>query len=250
MGHFWPVAGGGHRSTARIEPIFCWLLGPSQRRPQQRRSGSKPAAGAELAAGRSHSNLTERSQSPLRRRVKPHPAQYPGMLADSLNPRADRSAQGRDQSPMSTRAVSRSRYSIHSAISKGAVFGSLRLFSGYRWTEVNQTSSTRYQCSQCSRPVLRPASPRRCRRKWRHSYSGHVALIRQGRVGSGEARDTGLGPKAEAGREGRGEGSEFFERIDCSISCSFVISRVSCSRSAVNWSMLRIICSTLCIICS
>jgi hypothetical protein len=79
---------------------------------------------------------------------------------------------------------------------------------------------------------------------------GTVALIRQGSVGSGEARDTGL--DVEAGRDtglgaeaetGRGEGSEFFERMDRSISCSFVISRVICSWSAVSWSTLRVICS-------
>jgi len=37
---------------------------------------------------------------------------------------------------------------------------------------------------------------------------------------------TGLVAEAEAGR---GEASEFFERIERSISCSFVISRVICS---------------------
>jgi len=51
---------------------------------------------------------------------------------------------------------------------------------------------------------------------------------------------TGLGAEAEAGR---GKASEFFERIDRSISCSFVISRVICSWSAVSRSTLRAICS-------
>jgi hypothetical protein len=42
--------------------------------------------------------------------------------------------------------------------------------------------------------------------------------------GEAEAgRNTGLGVEAETGR---GEGSEFLERMDCSISCSFAISRV------------------------
>jgi hypothetical protein len=99
---------------------------------------------------------------------------------------------------------------------------------------------------------------------------------RQGTVGSCRARDTGLGAGVEAGCDtglgagveagcdiglgagaeagcdigfgagaeaGRGEDSEFFERIDCSISCSFVISRVICSWLALSWSTLRAICS-------
>jgi hypothetical protein len=65
-------------------------------------------------------------------------------------------------------------------------------------------------------------------------------------------RETGMGAEAEAGRgtgmgaeaeSGSGEGSEFLALLDCSISCSFVISPAVCSWSAVNWSRLRIICS-------
>jgi hypothetical protein len=46
---------------------------------------------------------------------------------------------------------------------------------------------------------------------------------------------------AEA-KTGRGGDSEFFERFDCPISCSFVISRAICSWPAVSWSTLRVIC--------
>jgi hypothetical protein len=52
-------------------------------------------------------------------------------------------------------------------------------------------------------------------------------MVGSGKVGVG---DMGLGVEAETGR---GEGSEFFERTDCSISCNFVMSRVICSGSAV-----------------
>jgi len=52
-------------------------------------------------------------------------------------------------------------------------------------------------------------------------------LVKRYGLGAG----TGLGAEAEAGR---GEASEFFKRIDRSISCSFVISCVICSWSAVS----------------
>jgi hypothetical protein len=79
----------------------------------------------------------------------------------------------------------------------------------------------------------------------------HEGATGSGNVGVG---DTSLGAEAEAGRSsdlgaaadaelGRGGGSEFFERTDCSISCSFAISCVIRSWSAVSWSSLRLICS-------
>jgi hypothetical protein len=81
-----------------------------------------------------------------------------------------------------------------------------------------------------------------------------VSCSHDGPTGSGKVGvgDTGLGADAEAGRSsglgeeaelGRGEDSEFFERTDCSISCSFAISRVMRSWSAVSWSSLSVICS-------
>ena len=74
------------------------------------------------------------------------------------------------------------------------------------------------------------------------------AVIRQRTVGSCDACERGWAAGAEAGRgralgaettgrgmgmgaevTGRGEGTKFLELLDCSISCSFVISRVICS---------------------
>lgn len=81
--------------------------------------------------------------------------------------------------------------------------------------------------------------------------SGKVGVDDTG-LGAEAGRDTGLGAEAEAGRDtglgaepeaGRIEGSEVFERADCLISCSFVISRVICSWPAVNCSAVRVICS-------
>jgi hypothetical protein len=68
-------------------------------------------------------------------------------------------------------------------------------------------------------------------------------MVGSGKVGVGDmglgvepGRDTGLGAEAEVGcnmglgaEAEAGRGSEFFERIDCPISCSFVISCVICS---------------------
>jgi hypothetical protein len=56
-----------------------------------------------------------------------------------------------------------------------------------------------------------------------------AATSPQRTVGSGNVGvgDMGLAAEAEAGR-----GSEFFERIDCAISCSFVISRAICPPGA------------------
>jgi hypothetical protein len=78
----------------------------------------------------------------------------------------------------------------------------------------------------------------------RHGLDSLVGF-QTGPVGSGNVGDAGLGAEAEAGRDtglaaevevgcnkglgadaevGRGEGCEFFKRMGCSISCSFVIS--------------------------
>jgi hypothetical protein len=68
---------------------------------------------------------------------------------------------------------------------------------------------------------------------------GDMGLGAEAEVG----RNTGLGAEAKTGRGEDGEDSEFFERFDCPISCSFVIWRVICSWPAVSWSTLRVICS-------
>jgi hypothetical protein len=105
--------------------------------------------------------------------------------------------------------------------------------------------------------TLRPSVQPKCASD-HHEFIGPG----QGADGSGKVGDTGSGTEAEAGRDtgleaeaeagrdtglgaeaGGGEDSEFFTRIDCPISCSFVISRVICSWSALSWSTLRAICS-------
>ena len=82
-----------------------------------------------------------------------------------------------------------------------------------------------------------------------HSRQGTVGAA--GGLGTGlgakaeveAGRVTGLGAEAEAERGVGGNGSEFLSRMDCSISSSFVTSRVNHSWLTASWSMLRVNCS-------